>query len=74
MFRVLGFACLLALGASAVHAEEDRGDYARAQARLTEQLNALIAKSVHTDLTAPPAKADPFAGERTLAQSERTAR
>lgn len=74
MFRVAGFACLLALGASAVHAEEDRSAYARAQAKLTEQLNAVIEKGLEIDAPAPPAKLDVSAVERTLAQAGSSAR
>lgn len=72
MFRVIGFISLLALGAGAVHAEEDRSAYSSAQAKLTEQLNAVIAKGIVLDVYAPPAKADTSA-EPTLSKSDRRA-
>jgi hypothetical protein len=70
MFRVMGFICLLALGASVVHAEEDRSAYKRTQARLTEQLNAVIARGITLDAPAPPAKQAPSADELSLAKAE----
>ncbi len=73
MFRVIGFISLLALCAGAVHADEDRSAYSSARAKLTEQLNAVIAKSVELDASAPPAKAGEEAGERELANSDRRA-
>jgi hypothetical protein len=64
MLRVIGFACALALGAAAVHAEEDRADYSRAQAKLTEQLNTVISEGVELEKKpAPPAKPEEPAGE-----------
>jgi hypothetical protein len=68
MFRVIGFISLLALCAGAVHAEDDRSAYSSAQAKLTEQLNAVIAKSVDLDGSAPPAKLDGSPSERALAK------
>ena len=73
MFRVIGFISLFALCAGAVHAEEDRSAYSSARAKLTEQLNAVIAKSVELDASAPPAKAGKGADERELASAERRA-
>jgi hypothetical protein len=73
MFRVLGFITLLALGAGAVRAEEDRSAYSVAQAKLTEQLNAVIAKGVEIGEAAPPAKAGALPSERALAKSEHRA-
>jgi hypothetical protein len=71
MFRVIGLVSLLALGASAVHAEEDRSAYSRAQAKLTEQLNAVIAKGIEFETPAPPAKLDASGSESALAKADR---
>jgi hypothetical protein len=42
MLRALGFACLLAMCANSVAAEERHDAYARERLRLTERLNAVV--------------------------------
>jgi hypothetical protein len=72
MFRVIGFISLLALCAGTVHAEEDRSAYSSAQAKLTEQLNAVITKGIELNVYSPPAKADTSA-EPVLSKTDRRA-
>ena len=55
MSRVLGFTILLALCAASAGAEEDRSAYSLNQKKLTEQLNAQIAKGVAIDVPDMPA-------------------
>jgi hypothetical protein len=70
MFRVIGAIVLLALCASASFADEDRAAYTREQAKLTEELNAVIARGVGPKAEAPPAKpAEP--SDPRVAKSER---
>lgn len=58
MSRAIGALLAIALLAAAGSAQEDRSAYLKAQARLTEQLNAVIADGVVLDPHAPPAKRD----------------
>ncbi|HEU4429571.1 MAG TPA: hypothetical protein VFT98_12500 [Myxococcota bacterium] len=69
MSRAIGiaFAFVLALGADATRADEDRSAYDRAQSRLTEQLNTVIAEGVELGKSAPPAKPDDAAEKQTPA-------
>ena len=69
MSRVLGFTILLALCAASAGAEEDRSAYSLNQKKLTEQLNAQIAKGVAIDVPAPPAKQAPAVEGESLAKS-----
>ena len=71
MRRSWGIVFALAFVAGAAHAEDERSAYMRAQARLTEQLNAVIAAGVELDAVAPPAKADEASDERAVAGSLR---
>jgi len=68
MSRVLGFVFALAVAASAAHSEEDRSAYSKANARLTEQLNAVIEARVELGATPPPAKRDESQDERAGSQ------
>jgi hypothetical protein len=64
MSRVLGIAFALVLVAGASRADEDRSAYARASARLTEQLNLVISERVQARVDAqPPAKRDASSDE-----------
>jgi hypothetical protein len=56
MSRAITIAFALALAAAAAGADEDRSAYDRAQSRLTEQLNAVIAEGVELGKTPPAAK------------------
>lgn len=58
MSRVLGCLLLLAAFAGTANAEEDRAAYEKANARLTEQLNAVIAERALVKAPAPPAHRD----------------
>jgi hypothetical protein len=75
MLRIVTLAALLALSAGVAHADDaDRSAYTRAQAALTEQLNAVITKAVPKDAPAPPAKVDAAADEPALPASEHASR
>ncbi len=69
MSRVLGITVLLALCAASVGAEEDRSAYSLNQKKLTEQLNAQIAKGIAIDVPAPPAKQAPETTGSSLAKT-----
>lgn len=58
MSRVLGCLLLLAAFAGTARAEEERSAYEKANARLTEQLNAVISERVELKPPAPPAQRD----------------
>jgi hypothetical protein len=69
MSRVLGFVVLLALCAATAGAEEDRSAYSLNQKKLTEQLNAQIAKGIAIGVPAPPAQQAPEVESQSLAKA-----
>jgi len=73
MSFAIRIACALAFFAGAAHADEDRSAYVRAQARLTEELNAVIAEGIELRTAPPPAKADDSGDELPAASGSRRA-
>jgi hypothetical protein len=69
MSRVLGAVFAIALCAVAAQAEDDDSAYSANQTKLTEQLNAQIAKGVALDAPAPPAKRAPDAKGAPVARA-----